>query len=479
MGKKSEYLEELERQYERKHRLKLKLERELAALQKGEDSTKVKKKTKKKAKKKVIKKSKKKPSLPMLKHPKDLLKEAPLPPKVAKGKKKSENILVKEEIKKNIVEQKEIPKKSNSFIDWGDLFKKNKKEHLLHLDIIHEDDLKPKTLEEAFERKPKIKHVTPKDFKEMDHNFKKFHHEDIFNPKTKAFELINKVHNQLKHGKVNMAEYYYKQIKPMYVKLTGHDRKDVYDELVFLQNEFAMVKMRHFSKDVEEMPTRTYKLSTIMEKEREIDMELAEEKMESEEDRRAQEIELDELISKAYNKEERERERKELKRIRDIAMREKKKKARAEAKAKKAKSKEEAFLKKKKKAKVAKEKKRLKKELDIDKKITREIVKNQKRTKKEELALDLKITKGIIKKKKRVKIAEKKLSKKITKEIAKDKDKKLEKVISKEIAVEKKVMKGLKKAKKKVKKKKSSKKKVKKKSKGILGFLKKAPKPKK
>jgi hypothetical protein len=473
MGNKSEYLEELEKQYQKKHRLKLKLERELAALKKGGKSS---------------KKGKDNFGLPMLEHPEDLVKKAPVPPKVKKKKvskkKDKESIIVKEEVKKSIVEQKEIPQKSSSLIDWGDLFKRDKEKTLPHFHIIHEDDLKPKTLDEAFEKKPSFKketHEIPKDFKEMDKVFKKYDHPEVFNPKVKALELTNKVYNYLKNGKLDMAEYYYLQIQPMYSKLTGYDRKDIYDELMFLQNEFAMAKMKKFSKEVDEMPDRNYKLSTIMAKEREIDMKLAVEKMDYEEDRGEQEMELDELISKVYNHEERERERKELKRIRDIAMKEKRKVVRAKKLAKEK-------LAKQKKARIAKKKAKemaYKKELQIDKKISKKIVQDKKRAKRKELELDKKISRKFTKNTKIAARKELELDRKAGKEFVKGQDKKLKSVMRKELVVEKKVMKGFKKkvkkkvSKKKAKKKSSKKKAKKKKTKGLRGLLGLAPSPKK
>ena len=408
MGKKSEYLEELERQYQKKHRLKLKLERELAALKSGSG---------------IVEKNVKEPKLPMLEHPKDLLKKAPMPPKVVKEKKRSKNIVVKDFVKEEIVSQEEIPKKSESLIDWSDLFG-TKKEHMPVIEIIHEDDLKPKTLEEAFEREPVVeeKHEIPKEFAEMDEVFKKYNHDDVFNPKKKALYLVGKVYEELQKGNVDMGEYFYKQIQPQYGKLTGWDKKEVYDELMLLQNEFVMLKMNSWKEDINAMPTRNYKLSTIMAKEKKIDTKLAKNLMAYEDERTEEELELDKKISADYTKEEKEAEREYLREVAEIARKIKRKEAREEAKRKKVAKEKLELAKKKARKKKADEKKRLKKELELDKKITRKLIVEKKRVSKKELELD----------------------KMAGNEFIEKKNANLKKTMKKELVVEKQVMKGLK-----------------------------------
>jgi len=100
MAKKSEYLRELERQYAEKHRLRLKLQKELKELDKKKSVKKktVKKKTVKRAvKKKAVKKKavkrkvvKKKLKLPKLSHPK--VKQEKLPVMVYSEKKKKKGL---------------------------------------------------------------------------------------------------------------------------------------------------------------------------------------------------------------------------------------------------------------------------------------------------------------------------------------------------------------------------------------------------
>ena len=415
MGKKSAYLQELEKQYQKKHRLKLKLERELEAIRKGGSGS---------------KEVKKKPELPMIEHPKVLLKDVPLPPKVIKNKVKKKKSKFFKKVSKDTVVDKEavIKKKSEPLIDWSDLFRK-KSEPLPPVRVIHQDVLKPKTLDETLKKPEVVKveeHKVPKEFKEMEEVFKKYEKDIVLSPRERSLLLIGKVQKELKKGNLHMAEFFYKQIQPMYVKLTGYDRREVYNELVFLQNEFAMLKMKSFSKEVGEMPTRNYKLSTIMAQERKIDKELACDLMESEEERNEQEMEIDEMISKLYTHEEIEKERDYLRKIRDISMKKKRKKAREEAKEKKVRKEKLMLAKKKKAEKIRKEKMVLKKELELDKKITRKLAKQKKKVAKLELDLD----------------------KKVTKELVEEKEKGLKKVMKKELVVEKKVMKGLKKVEK-------------------------------
>ena len=63
-------------------------------------------------------------------------------------------------------------------------------------------------------------------------------------PRVRAYNLINACWKCVKRKKISKAEFYYEQIKPVYEKLTLHEKEHMFNDLVQLQNALVMLRMK-------------------------------------------------------------------------------------------------------------------------------------------------------------------------------------------------------------------------------------------
>ena len=63
-------------------------------------------------------------------------------------------------------------------------------------------------------------------------------------PRVRAYNLINACWKSVKRKKLSKAEFYYEQIKPLYEKLTIHEKEHMFSDLVQLQNALVMLRIK-------------------------------------------------------------------------------------------------------------------------------------------------------------------------------------------------------------------------------------------